>query len=274
MNHLLAASQAEAALADVPAVCALRLLLAVQAPLGARAQQLASGWLTDGEHARMAAMQRAARRQEFLACRYALRHLLSTARGTTTDHWRLDAPEGRAPHLNAQHHGVDAAAFTHLSLSHSGAYLACAVGSRPVGIDLEVKDVHVPRRDVLALAAMACTDGEMEQLQATSCEALRYRSLLQIWSLKEAYFKGLGRGVDFSSIRCIECRPRHQGSGNVLAYARSWLGITPTGLDLLLSVCVFDDDMPPFELHVDANIEWHGTEDWSLVSAPPSVPPL
>ena len=254
--------------------CPLQLLLAAQAPMAACAQQLAPEWMTGSEQTRLATLQLPNRREEFLACRYALRHLLSAATGSAVCDWRLDAPEGMAPHLNAQHHGVHAAAFTHLSLSHSGAYLACAFGSRPVGIDLEVRDVHVPRRDILALATIACTYLEIEQLQAISCEASRHRTFLQMWSLKEAYFKGLGSGVDFSSIRLIQCNSRHQGSDNVLAYARSWRGTTPTGRDLLLSVCVFDEDMQPCESHVDENIEWHETEDWSLVSAPPSMPPL
>lgn len=239
--------------------------------MAARAQQLAAGWLTGSEQARLATLQHPARRQEFIACRYALRHLLATGSSTPAEHWRLDAPEGRAPHLNADHHGVDAAASTHLSLSHSGAYLACAVGPQPVGIDLEVKDLRAGRRDVLALAGMACTPGELAQLQALDEGPARYRHFLQLWSLKEAYFKCTGTGVDFSVIRRIECRPAGLNPHEplqVLAHASSWHGAAAAGLGVLLSVCVLaaGAKMPSCALEIAGDIQWHGHGDWSLVA--------
>lgn len=237
--------------------------------MAARAQQLAPGWLTGSEQARLAALQQLARRQEFIACRYALRHLLATGSSTPAEHWRLDAPEGRAPQLNADHHGVDAAASTHLSLSHSGAYLACAVGSQPVGVDLEVKDLRAGRRDVLALAGMACTPGELGQLQALDEGPARYRHFLQLWSLKEAYFKCTGTGVDFSVIRRIECRPAGQGDdeAQVLAHARAWHGVMAGGHEVMLSVCVLGaGGVPPCSLQVDADVAWHGEGGWRLVA--------
>lgn len=252
-------------------VPALQLLLAAQAPMAARAQQQrAPGWLTESEAARLAGMQQPARREEFIACRYALRHLLAMARGTTPDHWRLDAPEGRAPHLNAQHHGDEAAAATHLSLSHSGAWLACAAAPHPVGIDLEVKDLHASRRDVLALAGMACTPGELAQLQALDDGPARQRHFLQIWSLKEAYFKCTGTGVDFAAIRRIECQPAGLPSqGQVLAHASAWHGATGGGHAVLLSVCVLGPGgLPPCSLQVDADVAWQGDGDWRLVALP------
>ncbi|CAN7497164.1 4'-phosphopantetheinyl transferase superfamily protein [Acidovorax sp. LjRoot66] len=250
---------------------ALQLLLAAQAPLAARAQQQnAPEWLTESETARLAGMQHPARRQEFIACRYALRHQLAMARGTTPDHWRLDAPEGRAPHLNAQHHGDEAAAATHLSLSHSGAWLACAAAPHPVGIDLEVKDLHASRRDVLALAGMACTPGELAQLQALDDGPARQRHFLQIWSLKEAYFKCTGTGVDFAAIRRIESQPAGLPiQGQVLAHARAWHGATAGGHAVLLSVCALGaGGLSPCSLAVDADVAWQDEGDWRLVALP------
>lgn len=255
-----------------PALAPLQLLLAAQAPLAARAQQqLAPGWLTGSEEARLAGMRNPARRQEFIACRHALRQLLAMGSHTNASDWRLDAPEGRAPHLNAQHHGAQVAASTHLSLSHSGAWLACAAASQPVGIDLEVKDLVRPgRRDVLALAAMACTPGELAQLQALDEGPARQRHFLQIWSLKEAYFKCTGTGVDFSVIRRTECRPAGlPGQGQVLAQARAWHGATAGGHAVLLSVCVPGvGGLPPCSLAVDADVAWQGEGDWRLAALP------
>ncbi|WP_298211423.1 4'-phosphopantetheinyl transferase superfamily protein [Acidovorax sp.] len=154
-------------------------------------------------------------------------------------------------------------------MSHSGAYLACATGPQPVGIDLEVRDVRVVKRDVLALAAMACSDWEMRQLRTIDCERSRYRLFLQWWSLKEAYFKCLGTGVNFASIRGIECRQADHGEGHALAQARSWRGKTAADHAVLLSVCVLDGAVPPDALHVDADIEWEEEGGWSLVAVPP-----
>lgn len=229
------------------------------------------GWLSKSEEARLEGMQNRARREEFIACRWALRQLLATGTSTPASDWRLDAPEGRAPHLNAQHHGADALVATHLSLSHSGACLACAVAPCQVGIDLEVKHIQSPgRRDVLALAAMACSPGEQAQLQALGDGPARQRHFLQIWSLKEAYFKCMGTGVDFAAIRRIECVPAGQlGQEQVLASAYSWHGATKPGLDVLLSVCVHGaEGMPPCALEADAGIDWRGHGDWWLVVLP------
>lgn len=258
-----------------PSAPPLQLLLAAQAPLAARAQQAVPGWLTADEEARLAGMQHAARRQEFMACRWALRHLLAAGNDIPASDWRLDAPEGRAPHLHAQHHGAAAAAATHLSLSHSGTWLACAVAPHPVGIDLEVQGIQRPgRRDVLALAAMACSPGELAQLQALDDGAARQRHFLQIWSLKEAYFKCTGTGVDFSAIRRVECRPVGPAAPAqvLVAHASSWHGATAQGHAVLLSVCVLPGAagaMPPCALHQPgADIAWQGEGAWHLVALP------
>lgn len=243
----------------------LQLLLADRAAMWARAQQLAPGWLTEDEQVRLHAMQQPARRQEFMACRYALRHLLSMTEGHAVEYWQLDAPKGRAPRLNACHHGVDGGSFVHLSLTHSGSYLACAVASQPVGIDLEVKDVRVMKRNVMDWAAMACTDEEVRKLQAIGCETSRYRRLLHWWSLKESYFKCMGTGVDFSTIRHIGCHPVGEGEERSLACARSWWGSTAAGCDVRLSVCVREPDcLESCALTLDADIEWQGACDGAL----------
>ncbi|EJE52289.1 hypothetical protein PMI14_03092, partial [Acidovorax sp. CF316] len=66
----------------------LQLLLAAQAPLAAGARQLAPGWLTGSEEARLAGMQNPARREEFIACRHALRHLLARGSNAAASDWR------------------------------------------------------------------------------------------------------------------------------------------------------------------------------------------
>lgn len=214
-------------------------------------------------------MRHLSRRREFSACRYALRHLLAAAHRTTAEYWRLDAAEGGAPRLDVAHHGEEASELTSLSLSHSGRYLACATGVLPLGVDLEVVDVRVPGRDVLSLATIACTDEEIRQLEGIECELTRHRLFLQWWTLKEAYFKCSGTGLDFSSIRRVECRAEVGASGRRLAGAKSWIGSTGDGRDVMLSVCVLESsDTYTFLLETDASIDWHRETSWSLIALP------
>lgn len=244
-----------------------QLLVAARAGLLAQAQRLESGWLTESEQARLASMQHPQRREEFVACRYALRSLLTSATGTgpAVDQWRLDAPEGRAPRLNAPHHGAHAAASMHLTLSHSGSHLACAVAAQPVGVDIEVENSRSANRDALALATLACSVREMRQLRAIDCELSRRRMFVQWWSLKEAYFKCIGNGVDFSYIQRIECRLAVDDAVRPLAHGRSWSGNTTLGQHVVLSACVFARSTWPSALLGGEDIAWREQSDWVLV---------
>lgn len=254
-------TQAGAAAPVVP-----QLLVAAQTTMWAHAQQLAPGWLTASELARLARIQRPQRRQEFVACRYALRSLLATATDTPVKHWRLDAPEGNAPRLNAQHHGVYAAASTHLTLSHSGSYVACGVAAQPVGVDIEVEKFRSSKTDALALAALACSAHEAQQLRAIDCELTRRRMFSQWWSLKEGYFKCFGTGIDFSSIQHVECRLATDDAAVPLAHGTSWFGETMLGRSVVLSVCFLESSARPHAFLGGEDIEWHGQSDWVLVA--------
>ena len=252
----------------------LHLLLADRATMWARAQALEPGWLTQTELARLQAQPHPARREEFVACRYALRHLLAVARGQTAHYWRLEAPQGAAPRVDARHHGVDISASTHLSLSHSGIYLACAVASQPVGVDLEVKDVRPAKPNLLELAAMACTAEEMRQLHAVEPGPSRHRLFLHWWTLKEAYFKSSGGNVDLAAIHGVERRRWTQADGATLACARSWLGATAQGWDVRLSACV--QEHGTFEscrLAVETAVQWRVASDWTVVAPKSSSQP-
>ncbi|PJI98634.1 4'-phosphopantetheinyl transferase superfamily protein [Acidovorax sp. 69] len=254
-----------AAAASAVAPAAPQIQVAAQASVWAQAQRLAPGWLSEGEQVRLAAMQRPARRQEFVACRYALRSLLAQATVTPVEHWRLDAAEGKAPALNVHHHGADAAASMYLSLSHSDMFIACALATQPVGVDIEVQSIRSSWRDVLAPAALACSDREMQQLHAIDCERSRQRLFVQWWSLKEAYFKCLGTGVDFSVIQRIEFCRATVSSAPPLAHAQSWSGETLDGYDVVLSACTLERGTQPCALLGDADIKWHGDSDWVLM---------
>ncbi|NMM80842.1 hypothetical protein B2J86_07840 [Acidovorax sp. SRB_14] len=239
-------------------------MVAGQSAMWELARNQPAGWLTQDEQSRLDSLSRSGRRQEFLACRYALRHLLAWAGGMPIEHWQLDAKQGKTPQLNVDHHGADAAAAFNLSLSHSDLFLACAVASKPVGIDLEVLNPVTHRINVLTLAEMACSAREIDYLKSINCESLQRQQFLRCWSLKEAYFKFMGSGVDFSTIRLLECRPLIESGFHVLAYAKSWQGITDQGQEIFLAICT-KESIPESQLTVGSDIAWHQECDWSLI---------
>ncbi len=86
----------------------------------------------------------------------------------------------------------------HVTISHSAGYIACAVAERELGIDIERDD----RVEADApLADRICTRTERDQLDRTP-PAQRRRSLVRLWTRKEALVKALGVGLvlDFAAI--------------------------------------------------------------------------
>ena len=186
------------------AAAPVRLLVATQSILGDAIAHSDLGWLTSSEHDRLAQLHAPRRRDEFLACRYALRLMLAgDASANAISAWQLDAPSGSAPHLHVDFHGAAATSRHQLSLSHSGDYLACSVAPGPIGVDIEILN-RKPASRLSELAAMACTPTERERLAAIADDTLRHLRFVQLWSLKEAWFKQVGTGVDFALLPQLE----------------------------------------------------------------------
>lgn len=78
----------------------------------------------------------------------------------------------------------------HISISHSGEYVACAISDGPVGIDIEKIKEYDPR-----LKDRVCTEAEREYVDADPDK------FFEIWTAKEAYFKKIGTGItNFKSV--------------------------------------------------------------------------
>lgn len=97
----------------------------------------------------------------------------------------------------------------HFSISHSGSYIACAVDTSAVGIDIET-----PRPVTKQVVDYCCSDEEksyifsqpqpvIDSLNSSSEETLRF---LSIWTAKEAYLKftGEGLGGGLKNIQTVE----------------------------------------------------------------------
>ena len=76
-----------------------------------------------------------------------------------------------------------------VSLSHSGAYIAVAVGQSPVGVDVERK-----RQFNLSISRRWFRPKEHEFLTSLP-EAKRARAFFRLWTLKEAALKYTGEGL-------------------------------------------------------------------------------
>jgi 4'-phosphopantetheinyl transferase len=146
----------------------------------ASADALIAQWITQEDRAQFAKYRRPQARSASLLARAALKALL--AHQTAAESWvfspdstgklRVTAP-GRA--------GVE------VSISHSGARVACAVSHvGPVGIDIEA---HRPRAyDAIARYGF----GKGEQTLAARLGA---RAFYRIWTLREAMGKATGEGL-------------------------------------------------------------------------------
>lgn len=109
----------------------------------------------------------------------------------------------------------------HISISHSGPMVACAVSEKPVGIDIEqIRPVN------LKLCRHFCVEAEKDYLlngkpepEDPQCNdpAILDR-FFEIWTAKEAYFKKCGTGItDLKSVNILELkREMHKLDGYIL----------------------------------------------------------
>ena len=110
-------------------------------------------------------------------------YAISKAFGINPDEMRFEKNKYGKPHV-AGKHGV------HYNISHSGDYVVCAVGSMPVGIDVqEIKGGN------LDIADRFFSKEEKEALALESSEDAKRKLFYDIWSLKEAYIKCIGMGL-------------------------------------------------------------------------------
>ena len=73
----------------------------------------------------------------------------------------------------------------HFSISHSGDYAVCAVSEKEIGIDIEkMRNIH-PRA-----AERFCSKSEISYANSSQ------KAFFEVWTLKEAYFKCIGTGLD------------------------------------------------------------------------------
>ncbi len=78
----------------------------------------------------------------------------------------------------------------HFNISHSGMLVACAVGDKPVGVDVQTI-VNVRR----SLVDYTMSKEEIAQLDALPGDEQQRLFFTQLWTIKESYTKATGTGI-------------------------------------------------------------------------------
>ena len=93
----------------------------------------------------------------------------------------------------------------HANLSHSGDWAVVAYATSPIGVDLERLR---PRADLLGLARQVCSPAQCNTLTALEEESpARLHQFYRWWTLKEAWLKARGQGLDMARMRTLEFVP-------------------------------------------------------------------
>lgn len=85
----------------------------------------------------------------------------------------------------------------YLSLSHSGEYAVCALGDRPIGIDIQKIVPHNEKT-----AKKVCSENELEIIEKSIDKSAEF---IKIWTQKEAVMKMTGLGIGAVGIKsCLD----------------------------------------------------------------------
>jgi phosphopantetheinyl transferase len=120
----------------------------------------------------------------------------------------------------------------HVSIAHSGDFVACAVSTRPVGVDIERSD-RSEADD--ALAKRVCTLAERQALERL-LPSSRTGALIRLWTRKEAVVKALGVGgaLAFEQLDVSHNAPRIAGARARGLWVRDLRG-APDGYSVALA---------------------------------------
>lgn len=124
----------------------------------------------------------------------------------------------------------------HFNLSHSQPYALCALGSSPLGVDIQI--IKSTWRD--GLPRRVCSPAELDWLKK---QADRRASFALLWSMKEAKVKFTGTGLR-SEIRAISV-PLPESGNNLYFHDGIWFRIF-SGDGWQAAVCA--QEPPPVEI--------------------------
>jgi 4'-phosphopantetheinyl transferase len=157
-------------------------------------------WLSPSERERHARFQRQARRDQYLAGHWLARQMIAARCGGSARDWVLQEQANRPPAI------VGASETLKISLSHSGEWVACALSSAAIGIDLEQRE---PPRAALRRVAALLLAGDEAPSQLSDDQ------LLARWVAKEAWIKRFELSALPAQLAAISLIKADALSGNV-----------------------------------------------------------
>jgi 4'-phosphopantetheinyl transferase len=165
-------------------------------------------WLSPTEQTRLQRLQIASRRAQYLSGHWLARSLLAELRGGRPGDWQLDERPSLPPAVIGQHHDL------HLSISHSADWIACAVSTSAIGIDIEQR--HPPRDALHRFEHLLLADGDTPG-------TLSADELLQRWVAKEAWIKRHHGSALPDQLQAMKLRRAAGMAGDVRMFAASAL---------------------------------------------------
>ena len=170
-------------------------------------------WLSNAELVRYQSIASTSRKRQFLAGHYLVRKIASRVAGNGFGDWIYFQDEENLRRMKDSNNRFP---ILHVSISHSGDWIAAAVSVAPIGIDIEN---FAKQRDFMAIARHVFSDAEVKVLEA--CKPLHLaQNFYLYWTLKESIAKQFGSGLKFEVSRSQSAKPV---PGSVQADILSWL---------------------------------------------------
>ena len=122
------------------------------------------------------------KKNETLNGRMLLRDAVFNEYGVSTDNLDIENGEHGKPYF-VQRRDI------HFNISHSGCYVAVAVGEYPLGVD-----VQTVREVKQSLIEKLCDDNEKRFVEQSGDKD---KAFITLWALKESYIKAIGTGMSY-----------------------------------------------------------------------------
>jgi len=146
------------------------------------------GVLDEDERTRMGRLRFPEDRHTYLVAHALARSALSRYEDRDPAEWRFVSNEHGRPEIHPRHRSS-----LRFNLSHTRRVVACGVAiDRSIGVDVESAERRI---DIEEVARQQFADDEYRALVALPEDRRRAR-FLEYWTLKEAYIKARGRGLD------------------------------------------------------------------------------
>ncbi|HNV83612.1 MAG TPA: 4'-phosphopantetheinyl transferase superfamily protein [Arenimonas sp.] len=172
-------------------------------------------WLSEAERVRYHSISSVSRKRQYLAGHYSIRRLASSMFQCSASNWDYHQAASNIRFLRS---ALPELPDLHVSISHSGKWLAAAVSQSPIGIDIEG---YGKSRNWLAIARHIFSEDEIVHLEA--CESGELEQYFYLyWTMKESSAKQYGLGLkkhDTRRLRPVALVETDNRTGDIL---HSW----------------------------------------------------